>query len=97
MVCFGEVVRWKTRGLQAKLAERWPLGVWVGKTTIDDEHIVLTPEGVRTSRAVQRLPEDERPCAEDDEEEAEERDPVEDERKRVKGRRKEELVNGWRL
>ena len=31
------------------------MGVWVGKTLMDDSHILLTQDGVRTARSIARL------------------------------------------
>ena len=58
MLNFGEKCQFKERREQGKLEDRWPFGIWVGKTTLDDEHLLLTPAGVRTARSVKRLPEE---------------------------------------
>ena len=38
MLNFGEKCQFKERREQGKLEDRWPFGVRVGKTTLDDEH-----------------------------------------------------------
>ena len=40
-----------------KLADRWKSGVWLGKSDLTDEHLVLTDDGVVYARSVRRLAE----------------------------------------
>ena len=39
---------------RAKSRPRWIKGIWVGKSPIDDTHIVLTKEGAKTYRSIRR-------------------------------------------
>ena len=46
---------YKTKEDKGKLEKNWPEGIWVGRTLLDDSHIVLTPDrpdeaGARTAR-----------------------------------------------
>ena len=40
----------------AKLQSHWFEGVWLGRTTSTDEHIIGTPTGIKLARAVRRTP-----------------------------------------
>ena len=44
--------------LRPKSMPRWDLGVWVGKTDLADDHILLTVDGTRKSRSIKRVPEE---------------------------------------
>lgn len=58
VVNFAEKVQFKDDRDRGKLEDRWPIGIWVGKLSLDDCHIILTPDGVRTVRSISRLSED---------------------------------------
>lgn len=52
---FAECCMFRVLGVhQHKMAPRWLEGVWVGKFELTDEHICLTPQGVRRARSVRR-------------------------------------------
>ena len=55
IVPFGEVIMAKHPDQRAKSRPRWIKGIWVGKSPIDDTHIVLTKEGAKTYRSIRRL------------------------------------------
>eukprot|EP00972_Heterocapsa_arctica_P001854 265430-Heterocapsa_arctica.AAC.1 len=40
----------------AKLDPRWSIGMWSGKTSDSDEHIVATAEKIVFARSVKKLP-----------------------------------------
>ena len=55
---FGETVLAQPSGGQvAKFEARWVPGVWIGRTSVANEHLVSTERGVIKSRSVQRRPE----------------------------------------
>eukprot|EP00972_Heterocapsa_arctica_P067761 10004617-Heterocapsa_arctica.AAC.1 len=57
-VCsFGEPVMLRLSDLrdQGKLEPRWSVGIWVGKATDSDEHILAMPSGVAMGRSVRRM------------------------------------------
>jgi hypothetical protein len=57
----GEVCEWKEPGEQrAKLELAWTPGVWLGRTTDSNEHLVGTANGVLRTRTVRRRPKDKR-------------------------------------
>ena len=60
MACFEEKVQCKDAAAKGKIEDRWPEGISVGKTFADACHIVLTPDGARTSRAIARALDDRR-------------------------------------
>lgn len=60
IACPAEKVQYRDTEDHGKLEDRWPFGVWVGKTLLGDTHIVLTPDGVRTARTIARLSEEPR-------------------------------------
>ena len=55
IVPFGEVVMAKHPEQSKRSRPRWIKGIWVGKSPIDDIHIVLTREGAKTYRSIRRL------------------------------------------
>ena len=60
---FAEKCFWTRELLEtdtAKLERRFSPGIWVGKSEITDENILLTKEGVRGARSVQCIPESSR-------------------------------------
>jgi len=56
---FGETVymRFSDALQRAKLAERGCEGVWLGRSSQSDGHLVATPQGICETRTVRRLPE----------------------------------------
>ena len=55
---FGEAVLAKESGAQeGKLGSSWDLGIWLGRSTRTNEHLVGTRTGVTKARAVKRRPE----------------------------------------
>ena len=59
LCCYGEVVLGYLR-TSAKAGARWCKGVWLGKTTQNDTHIVATTQGLFLTRSVRRLVEKDR-------------------------------------
>ena len=57
--CYGEVVLGYLR-TSAKAGARWCKGVWLGKTTQNDTHIIATDQGLFLTRSVRRLVEQDR-------------------------------------
>ncbi len=61
LAIFGEIV-WckfqKTKGADP-IEDKWCDGVWVGRATLSDEHVLLNPLGVEHTRCVKRKPESE--------------------------------------
>ena len=57
---FAEKVQFRDGRDKGKLEGNWPEGLWVGKTTLDDSHIVLTEDGVKTARSIARMSPDKR-------------------------------------
>jgi hypothetical protein len=58
VVEFGETVEAKLQHDdvdRAKFAQRWTTGVWLGRSSISDEHIVGTSKGILLTRTVKRL------------------------------------------
>ena len=56
--CFGEVVMvLHRRGLRCKQGPQWIPGVWLGKTELEDLHIVSTPNGIVRGKAICRTTE----------------------------------------
>ena len=54
---FGEAVWFKRpepEVRQARLEERWALGLWYGKSEKSDEQMLGTPDGLTCARSVQR-------------------------------------------
>ena len=54
MVLFGEVVMYK-RMIKHKGSKVFEQGIWCGKHSFNDCHIVLTPEGACEARTIRRL------------------------------------------
>ena len=55
---FGEAVLAKESGAQeGKLCSSWDLGIWLGRSTRTNEHLVGTRTGVIRARTVKRRPE----------------------------------------
>ena len=55
VACFGEVVMvLHRRGPNVKQGPQWVPGVWLGKTDVEDMHLVATPSGVLTGKAIRR-------------------------------------------
>jgi len=53
---FSEVVRFRKQGYsQPKLTSQWSVGLWVGRSTSSDEHIVLHESEIFRTRTVRRL------------------------------------------
>eukprot|EP00972_Heterocapsa_arctica_P111892 16428701-Heterocapsa_arctica.AAC.1 len=40
---------------QGKLEPTWSVGIWVGKATDSDEHMVAMPSGIAMGRSVRRM------------------------------------------
>ena len=57
MMTFGQVAMAKYPKQKDKSAPRWIRGVYVGKNSLGDEHLLLTEAGVQTCRTARRLPE----------------------------------------
>ena len=56
LALFGESVMYKDiRALKGEPVYR--RGVWVGKSTWSDSHVILTPKGAIECRSIRRLPE----------------------------------------
>jgi hypothetical protein len=56
IAAFGEVVMvLHRRGPNVKQGPQWVPGVWVGKTEVEDLHVVCTPEGVARGKAIRIL------------------------------------------
>ena len=51
---FLEAVHFRLNGRLAKADAAWKLGLWVGKDTESDEHLVLTEEGAFKTRSIRR-------------------------------------------
>ena len=51
-----EAIYFRINGRLAKADAAWKLGLWVGKDTESDEHLVLTEEGAFKTRSIRRLP-----------------------------------------
>ena len=55
VLAFGEVVYWKVPGEhREKLQENWLKGIWIGKHTESDEHLLMTESGIKATRSVRR-------------------------------------------
>ena len=59
MLAFAETVRVRPHHVQpiGGLESDWTEGLWVGRSAMSDEHIVLTEQGTTKSRTVRRRPE----------------------------------------
>ncbi len=69
IAAFGETVMWKaanpaTTGHLHKFDPKFQLGIWVGRSDLTDEHIVLDANGAHRGRSVRRLTVDEQVNAE---------------------------------
>ena len=53
---FGEVVLCRLRGKQPKADPSWVPGLWLGRDTSADMHVVGTTSGVFKTRSIRRLP-----------------------------------------
>ena len=53
---FGEIVLCKLRGKQPKADPSWVPGLWLGRNTSADMHVVGTTSGVFQTRSIRRLP-----------------------------------------
>ena len=53
---FLEAVTFKLSGQGHKGTSSWKTGLWVGKCTESDEHILLTSEGAFKARSIRRRP-----------------------------------------
>ena len=52
---------WREPGLHVlKLKEKWGFGIWLGRDTQSDAHIIGTRQGVLTARSIRRLAPSER-------------------------------------
>ena len=60
VVEIGECVLFKFLQPVPKLAPRWEIGVWLGKKSASDEHIIGYDGGLQYARTVQRRAEDHR-------------------------------------
>ena len=47
------------------LDQRWGHGIWVGKSPMTDEHVILTENGVQKARSLHPVPLEERFVIED--------------------------------
>ena len=55
-VCFGEVVLLlHQRGVNCKHGPQWVPGVWLGKTEVDDQHAIASPDGILRGKAIKRI------------------------------------------
>ena len=55
VACFGEVVMvLRRRGAGCKQGAQWVPGVWLGKTDVEDMHVVATPDGMVNGKAIRR-------------------------------------------
>ncbi len=59
MVAFGEVVPGRKSGVpDNRLSSAWSTGIWLGRATETNEHIVGTTTGVIRCRTIKRRPDD---------------------------------------
>ena len=55
---FGEsVLARRIMDEKGKLASKWEVGIWLGRSTVTNEHLVGCPTGVIKVRTVKRRPE----------------------------------------
>ena len=58
---FGERCRWlEAERITHKYDPRWRTGVWLGRHTASDAHVIGTPDGVIQVRTVRRLTREQR-------------------------------------
>jgi hypothetical protein len=57
LVPFGESVLFRDpveRGSKGKISAKWMKGIWVGRAERNNEHLLLTPDGLKKARTIRR-------------------------------------------